>query len=147
MAKSPAQLEEDQAELQKWIESRRKNFPTKQRVEDKSKDQVRRQQLGMPTEASSPEKLQLSKIEIKLRKKLKLIVGQLSEGNGIKFLKNKQQYEERQKPNNRRKLGKTISTRQNDQPPINAEEEVKDNAEQQQNRRRDAKAEAKEAKK
>jgi hypothetical protein len=33
---------EDQIEIERWIESRRRNFPTRQKVEEKSKDQGRR---------------------------------------------------------------------------------------------------------
>ena len=52
--------------------------------------------------STTVEKPQLSKIELKLRRKLKLIVGQLSDGSGIKFLKNRAQNEMKK---NRRKLG------------------------------------------
>jgi hypothetical protein len=48
----------------------------------------------------------LSKIEVKLRKKLKLIVGTLSEGNSLKFLKNRQNFQ----GNNRRKTGPKKNT-------------------------------------
>ena len=38
---------EDQLELQRWIESRRRNFPTKNRQEAKKLDSDRRQELGI----------------------------------------------------------------------------------------------------
>ncbi len=81
---------EDPLELQRWIESRRRNFPTKGRIEAKHMDSERRQELGIKGINDEGHPPMLSKIEIKLRKKLKLIVGQLSEGNGIRFLKNRQ---------------------------------------------------------
>ena len=38
---------EEKEELQRWIESRRRNFPTKAHVDKKSKDQSRRGELGI----------------------------------------------------------------------------------------------------
>lgn len=78
---------EEEVELQRWIESRRRNFPTKQKLEDKGKDQERRSELGIKgvtmaqgedvsnLASNTVERPQLSKIELKLRRKLRLIVG------------------------------------------------------------------------
>jgi hypothetical protein len=69
---------EDPVELQRWIESRRRNFPTRGRIEAKHMDSDRRQELGIKginEDRGFQQGPELSKIEIKLRKKLKLIVG------------------------------------------------------------------------
>ena len=38
---------DEELDLQRWIESRRRNFPTKVRLEEKAKDQEKRQDLGI----------------------------------------------------------------------------------------------------
>ena len=38
---------EDPVELHRWIESRRRNFPTKNRIEAKHMDSERREELGI----------------------------------------------------------------------------------------------------
>jgi len=58
----------------------------------------------------------LSKIEVKLRKRLKLISTQLNDFNGIRFLKNRQHDDQERKQKNRRKV-------KNPSKPTNEEDE------------------------
>eukprot|EP00347_Sterkiella_histriomuscorum_P010673 403375364 len=99
--KAQKQLDpEEEEDLKKWIDQRRKKFPTKNRLEQ----QQARQDVGITNPDGSAldqtnaisavrsnleKKVELSKIEIKLRRKLTLINGQLSEKGGLKFLKNR----------------------------------------------------------
>ena len=96
--------DEDQLEVQRWIESRRRNFPSRKHIEDKARDQEKRQELGI--QGINEDKPVLSKIEVKLRRRLKLISTQLNDFNGIRFLKNRQHDAEDQdrKQKNRRKV-------------------------------------------
>ncbi|CDW71190.1 UNKNOWN [Stylonychia lemnae] len=96
--KKPLDPEEEE-DLQKWINQRRKNFPTRERLDQIKLDQQRREELGIQSQDGGGvfsnrtiienKREEMSKIEIKLRRKLTLINGQLSERGGLKFLKNR----------------------------------------------------------
>lgn len=86
--------QDDPEEIKLWIEQRRKNFPTAQRITQKEQSDQIKKDIGLipgqaNTEQSEDEPVnKLSKIEIKLRRKLKLIKG-LDKGEQKKKKKKK----------------------------------------------------------
>lgn len=69
---------EEIQEIDLWVAQRRKNWPSNKRIQDKEEKQQVKEDIGL-------EQPKLSKIEIKLRRKLKIINMQMgSEKKGKK---------------------------------------------------------------
>jgi len=63
--KAPPVSKEEQEETEKWIAQRRKHFPSRQKLQNKQEVQALKEEKGALEN--------LSKLEVKLRKKLRLI--------------------------------------------------------------------------
>jgi hypothetical protein len=104
---------DEQDEIQKWIASRRRNFPSKAKLEEKTEAEACKADAGALKTRERVEPKDLSRLEMKLRKKLRFITSQMDPGSQKRqLIKIKEQKEINEGTHTKARVHKAKSTQE-----------------------------------